>query len=1269
MTTVSDVELSNNFPLPELKAIGDAIARNLQLHSEEELLGQAVLSKVQALISRKQVTSEDVIRIALVCDALRVLEEAILADDRVSDVEATYALALVRDAAKRLATFRAYYAQHAEIGASGLRSFLVEHRADKQMFGGACPETRWLGLEISRQVGKTTGDRDPLDRYEELMVRLCSEVIALEPGQSSEASRARLDERLGLLPQLLRSKQEAERFIDPRVRTFCSPDSPDVFTAVEHATQVWTRDAFDVDSVHQAPRVVFSRLLSRASEQKDSGSGRVMLIQGDSGSGKTHLMRVFRNQVHTERRGYAGYMQLTGSPSDFGRYVLGRMIDSLEKPYDLPEVPESGLLSLSDTLLLAEGISAAQRGQLQEGELPEDDMCRLVFKLADLVVNEPRFASLDLDLVRALLFLQRREPRYHQRVVKYLRGEPLSRFESELLGELAPRSDTALQLMAAIGNLIACVDGGALVVLLDQLEDIYHQQAAKEQFVRLMDIVRQVADLIPNALVVVSCLTDLYLELRGHLTQSVLDRIERDPEPQRLSASRSLPELDAIVERRLSYLYESKGVRHRAEEPHFPIARALLDNQSGKRLRDALSALQTYRRNCIAADKLVAWNTPLVTVAPPEPSIPEPVADLTRQWQQFVEGATEVPSEEAQLELLSAIFDKVAKEPPQGVSLGVVRLADALQIDVPDRGEGSAKIYVSFANQTSRGGKLAKHVDAVNRAASKSSRTPVLVRAAEFGGAPGTALAKHLGSFAKAGGRRVVVDQEGWRRLLAFQRFSAEHAKEPSWSEWVRAERPLLKEDCVRAVLGYPSGGEIVFVGGHVPIRPSAKPIVAVPPKPEPVLPVISVSADSGNSNAALRIGTTLSVKQDPVHLELGQLKRHCAFLGASGSGKTSLALSVIEQAAQRGIGAILLDRKGDLAAFADPQCWDHVDPDPEREKLKRTLRERLHVRLFTPGNSSGRALGIRAVPPGLNLLPPQERSQLARFAAQGLGTMMGYKTTNVDQAYVAVLAKTIEVIGQLSRESDIGLRDMIGLLADEDPSLVNELGYLDLKVCRRVVNHLEVLRINHQQLLEHNDTPLSAELLLGRDGSVPKGKVPLTIISTKFLGGTQPVDFWVSQLLVELSRWSSRSPSSQLQALLFLDEADAYLPATSKPATKEPLQDLLKRARSAGLGVMLATQSPGDLDYKARDNIGTWWIGRIGSPTAIEKMKPLLSECRTDVSASLATSSLGEFFQVSDGQVLRMRSQRSLMETTQLNEERILSLARGQIAETKVVA
>ena len=74
-------------------------------------------------------------------------------------------------------------------------------------------------------------------------------------------------------------------------------------------------------------------------------------------------------------------------------------------------------------------------------------------------------------------------------------------------------------------------------------------------------------------------------------------------------------------------------------------------------------------------------------------------------------------------------------------------------------------------------------------------------------------------------------------------------------------------------------------------------------------------------------------------------------------------------------------------------------------------------------------------------------------------------------------------------------------------------------------------------------------------------------------------------------------------------DEADLYIPANAKPATAEPLQSLLKRARSAGLGIMLATQSPGDLDYKSRDQITSWFIGRVREDTALRKLQGGLPE------------------------------------------------------------
>ena len=324
---------TSDFLLPELTAIGDAVCQMLLLGVEEELLGEAILTKVQALIDRKQVTSADVVRLALVCDGLRVAEEAILADGTVSDVEVGYALPLVREAARRLGTFRAYYASADEIASDGVREFMHAHRADGQLFGGACTDTRWLGLEIVTRLAQETRDRDALDKYAELMVRLSEEIVALEQGRvSADTIRKQLEERLGLRRLLEKAQANApEPREDPRIRAFCSPDSPDVFHAVEHANQVWMKDPFDVDTVLSAPRAVFSRLVHSAAEQKDAGTGRVLLILGDSGSGKTHLMRAFRNQVHGQRSGYVGYLQVSASVTDYGRYVLGSLIDSLEK--------------------------------------------------------------------------------------------------------------------------------------------------------------------------------------------------------------------------------------------------------------------------------------------------------------------------------------------------------------------------------------------------------------------------------------------------------------------------------------------------------------------------------------------------------------------------------------------------------------------------------------------------------------------------------------------------------------------------------------------------------------------------------------------------------------------------------------------------------------------------------------------------------------------------------------------------------------------------
>jgi Cdc6-like AAA superfamily ATPase len=1265
----------SGFLLPELAAIGDTACKMLAHGEEEELLGESILAKVKGLIERKQVTSADVVRMALAADVLRVAEEAILADGTVTEAEVGYALPLVRDAAKRLSAFRAFYAHSEEIGPDGLRGFMSDHRGDKQLFGGACAETRWLGLEIVRRLAAETRDRDALDRYAELMMRLSEEIVSLgQNGAPAEQVRTKLEERLGLRRMLEHAQRTAPPAgEDPRIAAFCSNEAPDVFHAVEHANQVWLKDPFDVESVHQEPRRVFSRLLQRAKQQADSGTGRVLLVLGDAGSGKTHLMRAIRNEVHAQGAGYVGYMQLSGSPTDYARYVLASLIDSLEKPYAAPEVAQSGLMCLSDALLLAaHAITAEQRTQLQEAELSEDELSRLVYRMADQVRAEPGYADVDLDLTRALLFLQRREPAYHGRVIKYLRGQDLGRHDSALLGDLKSRGDEALKLIHELAKLIARVDGGALVLLLDQLEDVFNQPAAKELYVRLFDVVRHVLDNVPNSVIVIAGLRDFYKEARRHLAKPVLDRIERDPDTIELREHRSAEVTEALIGLRMKQFFEQQGLRHREEQPYFPIPREFIGSQSELRVRDLFRHLQQYQSACAVAGRVLAFAEYDSHRGDDEVVVP-PVGDLTRKWDECLAQSKnrQIPTEDGEfLEL----FKWALSNAGDGVDRQVERDGDTLRTGVARSADA---LLVRLTNHTSRGGQLGKQIEQIRKDAKKEQRVPIVVRCSEFGGKAGAVLVQQLAKLAQEGGRRCVVDQATWRQMLAFKEFSAAHARDARFAEWVRQEHPLAQLEAVRSVLAIPLDG---LGKKTIPPQRGSAPARALIDKSLTQQSGLKPHSDNDNTIelpvqphaplvSTLRIGTVVSVRQQSAELELQQLKQHAAFLGASGSGKTSLALNVIEQAVERGVGVVMLDRKGDLAVYADPRCWDAAEADPQRAQRFRALRAKVDVRLFTPGNPEGCSLRIRAVPPGLADLPAHARAQLAGFSAQALGSMVGYRGTPAEQQQLAILGKAIEVVGQLSRNEDPSLRDVIDLLADQDESLIAEIGHLDVKLMKKLVNNLEALRLNHSVLFESQDPLLSAEPLLGLDGSVPKGKVPITIISTKFLGGAKPIDFWVSQLLMELSRWCSRKPSDKLQALLFLDEADAYMPASTKPATKEPLQDLLKRARSAGLGVMLATQSPGDLDYKARDNIGTWWVGRIGSPTAIEKMKPLLSECRIDISSSLATSSTGEFFQISQGNAVRIRADRSLMDTVQLTEERILELARAARADKQAAA
>jgi hypothetical protein len=229
---------------------------------------------------------------------------------------------------------------------------------------------------------------------------------------------------------------------DPRVAAFCSPQCPDLFQAVVFSQEICRPDPYDVETIHAEGRSTFERLVSRATTPPGLPSGRVFLLRGEAGSGKTHLMRAFRNYVHGRGLGYCGYMSMTSSVGNYARYVLGKLMESLDQPYYMPNGDRTGLMRLADAVAeTPHAITREDLAQLREAEWDPDRLADFIRELADYVREEDIYRTLDLDLVRSLLYLQRAEPRMHSCVLKYLRCEDLEDRDKRVLGGLVPRKE------------------------------------------------------------------------------------------------------------------------------------------------------------------------------------------------------------------------------------------------------------------------------------------------------------------------------------------------------------------------------------------------------------------------------------------------------------------------------------------------------------------------------------------------------------------------------------------------------------------------------------------------------------------------------------------------------------------------------------------------------------------------------------------------------------------------------------------------------------
>ena len=1132
------------------------------------------------------------------------------------------------------------------------------------------------------------------------------------------------------------------------------PEEPDQLAAAfEHSItwedDLWRADPVDVEAVHVKARRRFYELLDAVTAAGSPQSKpRILLFHGQSGAGKTHLIRALRTGAHRRGQAYFGYAQMTPDVSNYADYYLRRLINSLEKPYDPDGLGESGLARLTRKLFAdADVLDASLLDRLRESELDEAGLARFVLDLADDVIAAPKFADegLDVNIVRALLYMQRADPRIDARVRQYLQGRQLTELARAAVGALDPNTGDgrAFEIVESLGKLMWSVDRAALVFCIDQVEDLRNFSDAEDRFQKAVGNLMQIANRVPRSIILISCLEEFYGQARAVLPQSYIDRVEKAG-PIALLESRTPEEARLIIAKRLEHQAATQ-----ADGPSYPDPSAFFgpnffEEFGGLSTRRLLEHAQNrLRTGSVDADEereeaehKPGFLTSLVAAlgfAPSNdtPQIAVPSVDYRELWERFSSAnEAELPAHDSDvMDVLVGALERSRDEWPDsitGFSIKRLELADdlpALDLAVKHSHGHTFEARVFLCNRPTQGGGFKRQLDKV--LGSMSGRTSFMLRASDFPPNKKNQTALAYRKYRESNGRSLLVPIPEWERMIAVRQFYDDHCHDPGFKAWFAQAKllsglPLMTQLLRLDLLGRGPAQ----VSAQVSARAEATQEVAPAAVSEPLQPMsvqaltdtlaAALSADVvepvetaqpasatgagsawgdwtgwGGSDAAksmpandddLPLAVLLDENADDnnsifagrqtggqgngraVTLNKDVLKRHAAVLGGSGSGKTTLALSVIEQLLLRGIPAVLIDRKGDLCSYANPDVWRANDTEfGERRGDREKLADAIDVAVYTPGRASGRPISITLLPTGISELPEHEQQLLANLSAAALGDMLHLRNSATHQKQSGTLAVALKILGSRSR-SEVTLGDLINLLEDEDPELTDLTQRMDPsgKHRRDLVAQLDSLRHRNSALFEGGGESLRMDALLGLGSFAREGRTRLSVIYTGFLGDNENILFWVAQFLSEALRFCQRNPNDSLQAVVMFDEADLYIPANAKPATAEPLQSLLKRARSAGLGIMLATQSPGDLDYKSRDQITSWFIGRVREDTALRKLRAAFqSESGLDPAAVLPHQTVGEFHLVQEGLVRSMKAQRSLIDAEQVPFDRIEQLSR----------
>lgn len=1025
---------------------------------------------------------------------------------------------------------------------------------------------------------------------------------------------------------------------------------------------VWHTSPVHIDGLHEgATRQILRGIADAGGAPGPSPLG--IAVQGQAGSGKTHLLGWTREQI--QRRG--GYFFLVGPlhAADFWGSLLSSVMEDLDRPMDGGEPQVIFFLrNLCDQLGVTGATAAAVTGRAPLGLGHVKDLVVALYRFDRSLARECQ------DTLRALIFYGAAEDTTTQEVGRsYLLSMP--EFEPHERAHLGMRGESkpARQILREFSRLLALT--GPSVIAIDQIDTLVAEStvtlagegALDRQvtgaFDQVADGLLMLRDLTSRTLCILSCLPTTWVLIDRYAVKAVGDRFRVLAPLERIGS----PDLgQALVARRFAAHYGKIGFT--PPYPTWPVAPSALAEAGDFIPRALLQRIDRHVDSCLltgaytelrrltddlGSDPVDGFSDPPVGERVDQPGHAG-LDDLFNRLHAEAPGGDALTAQNEDAEapaLLAAALTAwiiehggpYEQDPRPGPKPALhARLRHLVDESTGEERHWAFRTILS-EHPVAALTRLRHAATAAGIEGSGRGRRLFLLRTTAWGN--GAKTREAVAAFDAAGGVTLALDGDDLKTFAALRSMLSQ--KPPGLRPWLSDRRPagrsrLLARALTDADLASPAAPP----GPAVTTRPLhpvslAGPSPASPSAPADLLPEAGARSETGGTGSApapeawderrILLGRPADGSSaPPLTVDLEALRRHTAIFAGSGSGKTVLIRRLVEECALRGVSSIVLDPNNDLARLGDawpepPDGWRPGESERAAKYLAAT-----DVVVWTPRWTGGRALTFQPLPDFRGIRDdPDEFSVAIQTAVTTLAIKAGIAGT----AGKAPMARAVltEALTHFGRGNRTSLTSFLDLL-EELPDGVSTLKDAE-KLAANIGQQLRAAMVT-DPLFGGQGEPVDPGLLL----TPPTGKrARVSVISMLGLPGDEQRQSFVNQLQTALFAWVKKNPAGDrpLGGLFVMDEAQTLAPSGAMTACTQSTLMLASQARKYGLGLVFATQAPKGLHNGIPGNANTQFFGRLNSPAQIDAAKGMAKAKAGDAS-DIGKLRIGQFYAAGEG-------------------------------------